>query len=657
MRRPATFAVAAGQESRTMLDTLRRQGASIVIYIVFGILIAVFVVNFGGPGSGGCGDSSGGGDETVMTVDGARQRMPAWRWTVNYLTNFTGGRVPKSQRAELALELLLRRELLAAEGERRGLQVSDTLIDERIKAGELYIADNPIDGKSLYFEQVGTESFFNYDMLLNLTRNLGLTIGAFKEQQRREILAQLTADLLRGSGRASKDEAQSRYIAENTTVSYDVVRFVPQQYGDAMAIADADVERYLAAHATEVKDRFTADERLYKAVKPELRIRQIFVAKAEPPATDAGAGSAAPPTDAKDAGVATLEAARTAITSGKRTFIDAAKAIGTDPAAKARGGDLGWRSKDAPALEDPKLGDAVRALKVGEVSPVVTTDAGAYLVTVEAERAGDLTFDQVKLEIASGLAQDAWADEAARRAAIAALTEAQGKKLGDLYPRAEPEMSPEEQLRLQQEMQRRFQEMENGGGPRACSRPDAALDRLGEPGRAGRVDGRRSAGWRRGFGGPGRGFGGPGRGFGGPGRGFGGPGRGFGGPGRGPAGAGGGRRPHEALGRHPADARDDGEAVGPAGRPAPALGRRRRHRHVEGGRDRAVRRDRRGWPGPAHLQDRRRVRGHPGRRQEARRDRDLREGRRQVDRGSRARARREGAVRLAARALQGAQGG
>ncbi len=46
-----------------------------------------------------------------------------------------------------------------------------------------------------------------------------------------------------------------------------------------------------------------------------------------------------------------------------------------------------------------------------------------------------------------------------------ALTEAQGKKLGDLYPRAEPEMSPEEQLRLQQEMQRRFQEMQNGGGP------------------------------------------------------------------------------------------------------------------------------------------------------------------------------------------------
>ena len=52
--------------------------------------------------------------------------------------------------------------------------------------------------------------------------------------------------------------------------------------------ADADVDRYLAAHEDDVKARYKADERTYKGVKPQLKLRQIFIAKEEPPPADFG---------------------------------------------------------------------------------------------------------------------------------------------------------------------------------------------------------------------------------------------------------------------------------------------------------------------------------------------------------------------------------
>jgi hypothetical protein len=48
-----------------MLEGMRRQGASISIYIIFGILIAVFVINFGPQSRGqeqGCSSNAEGPD-------------------------------------------------------------------------------------------------------------------------------------------------------------------------------------------------------------------------------------------------------------------------------------------------------------------------------------------------------------------------------------------------------------------------------------------------------------------------------------------------------------------------------------------------------------------------------------------------------------------
>jgi hypothetical protein len=150
---------------------------------------------------------------------------------------------------------------------------------------------------------------------------------------------------------------------------------------------------------------------------------------------------------------AKLEAVRKDVAAKKRKFADAATELSTDEVMKATGGEVGWRTVENPQLGDKLLNDQVKELKAGDMTPVIETAKGVYLILVEDKRpvAGkkDLEYDEVKLEIAADLAKTTWSKEAAKRAAITALAEAKGKLLGDLYKE-----SMEDQIRRTVEQQR-----------------------------------------------------------------------------------------------------------------------------------------------------------------------------------------------------------
>jgi hypothetical protein len=95
---------------------------------------------------------------------------------------------------------------------------------------------------------------------------------------------------------------------------------------------------------------------------------------------------------------------------------------------------------------------------------VIVTEAGAYLVMAEDKREGDLSYDQVKADIATELARDVWSKEAAKRAALDALAAARagtGKNLDELYDRG---IDPEQQRRIQQQIQEQMQRQLNQQG-------------------------------------------------------------------------------------------------------------------------------------------------------------------------------------------------
>ena len=423
-----------------MLEQMRRQGASIFVYLIFCLLILIFVINFR-PGQSRQGDNGcRGTSNSVISVDGVDATQTAFK--VAYSANNASGK----NKTYVALEWLIRRELLAQAAEKRGLLVNDDLIMNEIKHGRFFYAGHSVQIPGI-FDQDGVWNLRAFQMWhdnqLNVSRN------SYIEEQKRALLASMMADILKESVQVSRDEALAQFLFEHNTAAYDVVAFKPETYRSALQITNADIDRWGDAHADEVAARFKADERLYKATKPSLLLRQIFIAK---PAD--GAGSAAM---TQDAAKAKLEHVKKDVGTDKAKFIAAAKELSTDPAAKAASGALGWHTADNAMLGDKAVTDAVKALKPGDVSAVIATDKGTYLILAEDKREGDLKLEQVKHEIAETLAKDSWSKEAAKRAALAGLAAARGNglkmNLEDLYKPTESAQPGINEDQLQQLLQ------------------------------------------------------------------------------------------------------------------------------------------------------------------------------------------------------------
>jgi hypothetical protein len=492
-----------------MLEQMRRQGASIFIYLIFGLLIVIFVLNFAPSRNrsdvgGGCSTSS----NVVVAVDNTAANQTSFHVAYSgRARNYTSA--TSRQKVYLALDMLVRRELLAQEGDQLGIRTGGDLIDDEIKRGRWFVAGEAEDAHPIYFD----DEFFDIKKWKAWVANLDyISTGSYRDEQTRGLQASLANDVLAGSVRVSHEEALADYLYENSTVTYDVVGFDAGRYRRALKITDADIKRFADTHAADVQARYKADERTYKGVKPELAIRQIFIPKALPeaakPAPPPPPAPAAPGTDDKtksadktkptdkkpaagdtpkpvglpiEAAKAKLEAVRANIAAGKLTFVDAENQLAADAAdiAPATNGDRGWHKIDAPGLDEKPVDEAVKKLKAGELTPVIATDRGVYLVIATDKREGDLSFDQVKLEIAKDLARNLWGKEAAKRAALDALAKAQGgKPLDQLFEREQtkpndgleqllndPSIPEDQKQQLLQEYIRRMQQQRGAPAP------------------------------------------------------------------------------------------------------------------------------------------------------------------------------------------------
>src|SRR3569623_796844 len=390
-----------------MLETMRRQGASIFIYLIFCLLIAIFVINFGPQGGNGGKGGCSGASNQVVSVNGEDATQTAYK--IAFQANQAAGK----QKTWVALELLIRRAILAQEAESRGLLSTDDAVQLEIEKGWFFMGGQRMKIPGIFDEN----GLWNKNAFKNWVGQLYVSKNAYLGEQQRSMLAGMMATVIEDSVGVSREEALNDFLFQGNTAMYDVVAFKPEVYRSALKITDADVDRFIASHGPEIEARFKADERTYKGVKPQLFLREIFIAKP----VAAGSGSAAAPDDGK----AKLDAARAAIGNSKDKFAAQAKQLNSDEASRNAAGELGWRSLDNPMLGDKALTDAVKTLKPGEMTPVITTDRGAFLIMAEDKREGDLSFDQVKREIAKDLARDTWGKEAAKRAAITALAAAQ----------------------------------------------------------------------------------------------------------------------------------------------------------------------------------------------------------------------------------------
>lgn len=441
-----------------MLEQLRRNSRSVIIWVLFGIIIATFVFTFGTQSE--VNTSCGGAQSNeIMAVDGHTVEVHSWRLGMNS----TQSGMSKLFRSQQVLDRLLEREILAQAAEDAGFRVTTEMATDKILEGEFYILGSQGDGRSFYFRN----GVFDYDVLEAQVNAWGLpTVDAFVEQQQRELLAAQMRRLILESAVASPEEARDRLVYENTKASLDVLQLRPGDYRSKLNLTDADLDAYLAAHEEEVRKKYEEEERIYKGVGKQAKIRQIMFRRQQPPAA-AGDAIAESVTDP---GETAAREAHAKLAAGA-DFATLAREVSEDERSKSKGGDLGWKSVESPGLGATELADALKTLQPGQISDVIATARGFHILKVEGEREGDLSFADVKRELAERMAPDYYAREAARRDATAALARAksalaEGKALDDVFerqiapPPSQPglnsipsDISPEELQRIIEQLQ------------------------------------------------------------------------------------------------------------------------------------------------------------------------------------------------------------
>lgn len=389
-----------------MLDYMRRQSNSLLMYLLFAGLALVFAVNFGPGGATGC--SGGTAANQAATVDGEaisyNEYITAYERQQQMFSQRmrgAGGNLDMSRFDEMirnqVLDQLINRTLLANVGRQRGLVVSDSELEEYLKAN---------------FSVGEIEDYRRW-----VTYNFGVSTTQFEDNVRAELIGQKVANLVGDNITVSDDQLKETYLNENNRAMVTFVRFDPSGY-EVEPPDVAAVDAVLAERKTEVEERYNRDVFKYRTAE-QRKVRQILKTL---------------PADASDADVARVSGELNVLKEqieGGADFAALAKAESDDAATKNSGGDMGTIKR---GTVDRALDSAMFRLDKDAVSEPVRTPAGMHIVQVtEIVPSKNRPLEEVERDVAMSMLTD----EAQREAARAAAAEfhaklSAGEKLADL---------------------------------------------------------------------------------------------------------------------------------------------------------------------------------------------------------------------------------
>lgn len=295
-----------------MLDQMRRHSRSTFIYVLFGILIAVFILTFNTASrvdSAAAVDVSAMaqvGDTTLTGVDlnlgmilsadppppalsafeklqakqmyeGTRLVRSGVAGELARLTPFTGA-VPASKLEKLLVEMT-ESVLVAQEAKKLGLAVSDTELAKRV------VALQRANGVSLTDEN-GNFDPKKYDQFVRFS--LGTSKAQLEDFLRREILRDKLAQIVTSGIVASPAEIDALYRADRQRPRLEMVVVDAQSAAKAVTVTDAEAEAFAAANADKIAAEYKAQESKYK-VSDKYNLRGILIAA---PAADDDADEA-----------------------------------------------------------------------------------------------------------------------------------------------------------------------------------------------------------------------------------------------------------------------------------------------------------------------------------------------------------------------------
>jgi peptidyl-prolyl cis-trans isomerase D len=433
-----------------MLEEMRRNSRSTIIYVLFGMLIVVFILSFGpsaGRG-GGCSPPS----SFVVKVNGVVVSENSWRAAMigSRLGEGATMRQRLARARETVMDKLIERELLAQAAAKAGFTLSTAEVEARIGKGEFYILGEAWPGQIIYFDEDGS---FDYARLEEYAKGLQLgSVGGFIEEQKKEMQAHKMRELIRAGVRVSPDEVLERYNRERSSVQIEYVKYLPRSYRKLVNLSDADLDAWVGQNEADVKAKYESDKNLYSGEGKWAQVRLVFVKRERPdPQDPLGEGvvdgaakpdaGAAAPTDAPalpDPGLAKAKAVESRLKAGE-AFDKVAREVSADERTAPRGGLQEWRRVTALGW-GTEVQSAVEALKPGDASAVIEISRGFVIVKLEAMSDAAPTYEQLRRDLGWDLARDAKTKALAKADAEAAFAKlGAGTPLDQLFQKGSPD--------------------------------------------------------------------------------------------------------------------------------------------------------------------------------------------------------------------------
>jgi peptidyl-prolyl cis-trans isomerase D len=414
-----------------MLDQMRKNSRSLLITVLFVIIIAVFIINFGPQSRGSSCEQAMSEDHYAAKV--GRQTISNNTFRYGFMMSGGDRFPPKMAKQEHlkegVLDKLIERELLVGMAEKLGFVVTDDEVDDQIADGKIMT----LGGAAIPVPMLQKDGRFNSESFKTFVRiQLQQTPNQFLEEQKKELLATRVRNLLRGGVNISPDEVKAEFVRKNRQVNLEYMRFSSRRQEAEVAPTDEEIAAYASKNEAKLKEIYDQKKFLYDKAPTQRRLRQILVKL--PHDADEKADKAA--REKADALVEKLKRGAKGTGKGALTFAELAKTASDDTATRARGGLLGWKARGGANLAG-EAEDKVFAAKDGAiVGP--SKGADGYIITkVEGSREGHIPFEAAKTELAEEKLRQEMGVARAKAAAEAAMAKAKAQPsaaLKTIYP-------------------------------------------------------------------------------------------------------------------------------------------------------------------------------------------------------------------------------
>lgn len=412
-----------------MLEFLRRQSQSWLIWVVVGVITIVFIFFFG-PQAGGL---QSGNKSWAVRIN----RTPIYD---SQLESALGRAQALGQRYDDEERYLMKREigydiamvhLLAEEATAAGLTISDDELHCYIinwnrgyrLDGDFICRQFPRSYSQLYPNIDYTfysdrEGAFSTAYAQDVRRWFGVSVENYEKFKRKELLSLRYLELLSAGVPVTAAELETRWRARNDTIDLELAIFDPGADG-ALMLTDEEVATFASENDADVRAYYEANLDAYSTER-QLHLRRIYIRKPEA-------------ADTLEVERARVEALLAQAQEEGADFDALAREHGEIEREAENGGDMGVR--DASTLANEFI-EAVGDIEEQGVALVEQAYAWSIVQKVADKPAGAVPFEDVRLDVARAVLTEQ------RKSVLGETMKAQAAELFALA-----EARPDERLR------------------------------------------------------------------------------------------------------------------------------------------------------------------------------------------------------------------